>query len=93
MGMRLVRGLKDDWTDVWDCQVVETKPVRGVQRPTRILSKRENLGMDQVFVVRTSKSGLNQPIVRSGLDHRRFVPLLVVLNRENLVHPYFFPGC
>ena len=27
------------------------------------LSNREKLGMDQVFVVRTSKSGLNQPTV------------------------------
>ena len=35
----------------------------GESRETAWLSNRENLGMDQVFVVWTSKSGLNQPTV------------------------------
>ena len=44
--------------------ILKTAPVRdGIRLGVDVLSNRGKLGMDQVFVVWTSKSGLNQPTV------------------------------
>ena len=44
--------------------ILKTAPVRdGIRLGVDVLSNRGKLGMDQVFLVWTSKSGLNQPTV------------------------------